>query len=50
MRRDVHCVLGHQVAGAHPLPAQTSVHAVKGGERSGFQAHSPNQRVGHVSV
>lgn len=30
MRRDVHCVLGHQVAGAHPLPAQSLVHAVKG--------------------
>jgi len=30
MLHDVHCVLGHHVVGAHPLPAQSLVHAVKG--------------------
>ena len=50
MRRDVHCVLGHQVAGAHPLPAQSLVHAVKGWSVVEFQGHSLNQWVGSVSV
>ena len=50
MRRDVHCVLGHQVAGAHPLPAQSLVHAVKGWSVVEFQGHSLNQWVGYVSV
>ena len=50
MRRDAHCVLGHQVAGAHPLPAQSLVHAVKGWSVVEFQGHSLNQWVGYMSV
>ena len=50
MRRDVHCVLGHEVAEAHPLPAQSLVHAVKGWSVVEFQGHSLNQWVGYVSV
>ena len=50
MRHNVHCVLGHQVAGAHPLPAQSLVHAVKGWSVVEFQGHSLNQWVGSVSV
>ena len=50
MRRDAHCVLGQQVAGAHPLPAQSLVHAVKGWSVVEFQGHSLNQWVGSVSV
>ena len=50
MRGNVHCVLGHQVAEAHPLPAQSLVHAVKGWSVVEFQGHSLNQWVGYVSV
>ena len=50
MRRDAHCALGHQVAGAHPLPAQSLLHAVKGCSVVELQGHSLNQWVRSVSV
>ena len=46
----VYCVLGHQVAVAHPLPAQSLVHAMKGWSVVEFRGHSLNQWVGYVSV
>ena len=47
---NVHCGLGHQTVGAHPLPAQSSVHAVKGWSVVEFQGHSLNKWVSYMSA
>ena len=50
MHCNVHCGLGHQTVGAHPLPAQSSVHAVKGWSVVEFQGHSLNKWVSYMSA